>query len=342
MTYRRDFLPERRLDTVYIGGGTPSLLPPEQLQGLLDHASGLWDCSELKETTVEANPEDLTDDYLAHLARTNIDRLSIGIQSFDDELLKIMNRRHNAARAKQAVEAARRHGFDNISIDLIFGLPGMTRAQWEHSLDEAIALGVQHISAYHLTIEPGTVLGKMARDGRISPVAEIESERQYDLLRRKLADAGFEHYEISNFALPGRRAAHNSAYWSGAPYLGIGASAHSFDGERRREWVAPDIEKYMAEAGTDKIYGGETLTDTDLFNEHVMTSLRTAKGLDLDAAENLFGTQRIDRLLARAKKFLADGLLVRNGNGSGNGNCLSIPPAEFLLSDYVIGSLFEE
>ncbi|MDR2890919.1 MAG: radical SAM family heme chaperone HemW [Alistipes sp.] len=358
MAFRRDFLPARRLDTIYIGGGTPSLLEPERLQGVLDRAAGLWDCSGLREVTMEANPEDLTDEYIERLAETRFDRLSIGIQSFDNGLLRLMNRRHSAARARDAVRAAQRNGFDNISIDLIFGIPGMTAAQWERSLDEAIGLGVQHISAYHLTIEPGTTFGKMARKGDLRPIPEAESERQYETLRRRLTEAGFEHYEISNFAQPGRRAVHNSAYWSGAPYLGVGPSAHSFDGGRRREWVAPDVEKYIAAAGTDAktegisggIYDGETLSDTDLANERVMTALRTVDGI---AAEEL----REDKNL---EKLLSDGLLVRRdmsgesgsredrggegegcGGGGKNGSRIAIPPDKFLLSDYIIGALFE-
>ena len=310
-----------QLSTIYVGGGTPSLLAPEQLQGLLDHAGSLWDCSALREVTLEANPEDLTGEYIASLAKTCFNRLSIGIQSFGDGLLRLMNRRHDAQRAREAVCAAQAAGFDNISIDLIYGIPGMTEAQWERTLDEAVALGVQHISAYHLTIEPGTVFGKM----NLMPVPEAESERQFETLRRKLGDAGFEHYEISNFALPGRRAVHNSAYWSGEPYLGVGPSAHSFDGHRRREWVLPDIEKYIEGAGTGTIYEGETLSDRELRNERIMTSLRTADGLP-------FYEMRTD---PKIQKFLDRGLLVKKGDN------IAIPPEKFLLSDYIIGELFE-
>ena len=330
MATRRSFPADGRLDTVYVGGGTPSLLSAEQLQVLLDRAAGLWDCSAMREVTLEANPEDLTDDYLERLAGTRFDRLSIGIQSFDDDLLKLMNRRHSASRAKEAVRAAQRAEFENITIDLIWGIPGMTDAQWQRTLDEALALGVQHISAYHLTIEPGTAFGRRG----LRPIPETESERQFETLRRRLGEAGFEHYEISNFALPGFRAVHNSAYWSGEPYLGIGPSAHSFDGDRRREWVCADIEKYIAEAGTNAIYDGETLTDSELFNERVMTSLRTAEGLDPAALESGFGHERTTNLEQRAERFLAKGLLVKNGGR------MAIPPEKFLLSDYIIGALF--
>jgi oxygen-independent coproporphyrinogen-3 oxidase len=317
MIGRRSFLPGGRLDTIYIGGGTPSLLSAEQLQGLLDHAATLWDCSGLLEVTLEANPEDLTDDYLARLSTTGFDRLSIGVQSFDDGLLRLMNRRHDAGRARAAVRAAQKAGFDNISIDLIYGVPGMTDAQWELTLDEAIALGVQHISAYHLTIEPDTAFGRQ----RLAGVSEEVSERQYETLRRKLGEAGFEHYEISNFALPGRRAVHNSAYWSGEPYLGVGPSAHSFDGDRRREWVVADLKKYL-EAPS---YEGETLSGRERRNERIMTALRTADGLTMsELSEN-----------NTAVRFLAEGLLVKRGGR------VAIPPEKFLLSDHIIAALFE-
>ena len=313
------------LSTIYVGGGTPSLLVPEQLRGLLDHAAGLWDCSGLREVTLEANPEDLTDDYLSRLAGFN--RLSIGIQSFDDGLLKLMNRRHDAVRARNAVRAAGRAGFDNISIDLIYGIPGMTPAQWERTLDEAVALGVQHISAYHLTIEPGTAFARNY-ELRITNYekAEKESERQFEMLREKLGRAGFEHYEISNFALPGRRAVHNSAYWSGEPYLGVGPSAHSFDGVRRREWVCADLDKYIS----GPVYDGETLTDRELTNERIMTGLRTADGW-IASPDGLAMTSRRRKI----ERFLRDGLLVQNGER------IAIPPEKFLLSDMIISELFE-
>ncbi len=370
MATRCDFLPDGRLDTIYIGGGTPSLLSPEQLHGLLDHAAGLWDCSGVREITLEANPEDLSGEFLRQLRiknhelrnSINFNRLSIGVQSFDDGLLRLMNRRHSAARAREAVRAAQAAGFGNISIDLIYGIPGMTPVQWERTLDEAVGLGVQHISAYHLTIEPGTAFASNY-ELRITNYekAERESESQFAMLREKLGRAGFEHYEISNFALPGVRAIHNSAYWSGAPYLGVGPSAHSFDGGRRREWVAADVEKYMqvfgcpAKSGIGTIYDGETLSDRELANEKIMTALRTADGIhigDLYRSRHCepqgrsnpeisgAGLPRADALAMTSRhpmteKFLRDGLLIRKGDN------IAIPPEKFLLSDYIIASLFE-
>jgi oxygen-independent coproporphyrinogen-3 oxidase len=335
MTARAGFLPSGRLDTIYVGGGTPTLLAPEALRGLLDHAGLLWDCSTLRETTLEANPEDLSDDYLSRLAATGFNRLSIGVQSFDDGLLRLMNRRHDASRAREAVRVARRVGFDNISIDLIWGIPGMTSDQWLRTLDEAVGLGVQHVSAYHLTIEPGTAFGRKS----LKPVAEAESERQFSMLRQKLGEAGFEHYEISNFALPGRRAVHNSAYWSGEAYLGVGPSAHSFDGGRRREWVAADVKKYL----TGFSYGGETLSDTERRNEKIMTALRTADGIALSELSTHAapgpprgGWGRCANQTGTLDKFLAERLLVKKGDR------VAIPPDKFLLSDYIISALFDE
>jgi oxygen-independent coproporphyrinogen-3 oxidase len=334
MKYRHKFCADRRLDTIYIGGGTPSLFAPEVLQSLLDKAGLLWDTSAVKEVTLEANPEDLTDEYIARLADTGFNRLSIGVQSFDDWLLKMMNRRHSAERARKAVRAAESAGFGNITIDLIYGIPGMTQGQWERSLDEAVGLGVQHISAYHLTIEPQTAFGRMARAGKLVAIPEVESERQYETLRRKLSEAGFEQYEISNFALPGYRAVHNSAYWSGEPYLGLGPSAHSYDGGRVRSWVAGDVGQYIRGVGSEAIYEHEILSDSELFNEAVMTSLRRVEGLELSRLEERFGVEKSSQLTGLAERFLRSGDMVAKDG------VLAIPPDKFLLSDYIIGTLF--
>lgn len=333
MEYRRGFLPEGRLDTIYIGGGTPSLLAPEELRSLLDVAAGVWDCNGLCEVTVEANPEDLVGDYAERLAGAGFNRLSIGIQSFDDGLLRLMNRRHSAQRARDAVRSAQEAGFANLTIDLIYGIPGMSHEQWERSLGEAVEMNVQHISAYHLTIESGTVFGRMARNGKIAPIAEDESERQYETLRRMLGDAGFEHYEISNFAQAGFRAVHNSAYWSGEPYLGVGPSAHSYDGNRTRSHVVADVARYLEEAGSGTVYEMEKLSETEIFNEFVMTSLRTAEGIDTAEMEQCFG-KRAEGLTERAMVFAESGK-VRKTDGR-----IFIPPENFLMSDYVISTLF--
>ena len=327
---RREYLDGEPVRTRYFGGGTPSLCTPEAVAGLLDHAAMLFDCSAAEETTLEANPDDLTPAYLAALRRAGVDRLSVGIQSFDDACLKLMNRRHNAAQAVQAVRSAQREGYENITVDLIFGVPGFGGDALRRSLDGALALGVQHISAYHLTVEPGTAFGRRAARGQFAPVDEATSEAEYALVHETLTGAGFEHYEVSNFALPGFRARHNASYWHGAKYLGIGPAAHSFDG-RERHWNVSSVEDYLAGAAAET----ETLTDRDRFNEYVMTRLRTAEGIGLAEAEALFGPERTARMQRGAAPWIRAGALVVSGGR------MAVPAARMLVSDAVIEALFE-
>ncbi len=327
---RSGYLHDRRIRTLYFGGGTPSLCAPEALGGLIGCAAACFDCTAVEEVTVEANPDDLTPGYLDALRRTGVDRLSVGVQSFDDACLRMMNRRHDAAQAERAVRDAQRSGFENITIDLIFGVPGFGADTLRRSLECALELAPTHVSAYHLTIEPDTAFGRRAARGALRPVDEEVSEAEFALVHETLTGAGFEHYEVSNFARPGFRARHNAAYWSGAEYLGIGPGAHSYDGVGRH-WNAPSVAAYLAGDGG----GGETLGETELFNEYVMTSLRTAEGIDTAAVARRFGSGRLGRLLAEARRFEAAGLLRRTENR------LSVPPERFLVSDEVIAALFE-
>lgn len=317
--------------TRYFGGGTPSLVPPAALRELLDHAAALFDCSAVEETTLEANPDDLTPPYLDGLRRAGIDRLSIGIQSFDDACLRLMNRRHTAAQAIQAVRDAQRAGFGNITADLIFGVPGFGGDTLHRSLDTLLELGVQHVSAYHLTVEPNTAFGRRAARGEFAPVDEAVSEREFLTVHRTLTGAGFEHHEVSNYALPGFRARHNAAYWQGTPYLGIGPAAHSYDGRSVRSWNVSSLEEYLSGAPAST----ETLTDRDLYNEYLMTRLRTAEGADLAEIERRFGAERLARVLRQVESSVrVHALRIAGGR-------LSIPPERFLVSDAVIESLFE-
>ena len=327
---RREYLGGEPVRTRYFGGGTPSLCAPEAVAGLLDHAATLFDCTAAEETTLEANPDDLTPAYLAVLRRAGVNRLSVGIQSFDDACLKLMNRRHNAAQAVEAVRSAQREGYENITVDLIFGVPGFGNDTLRRSLDSALALGVQHISAYHLTVEPQTAFGRRMAQGRFSPVTEETSEEEFLTVHDTLTAAGFEHYEVSNYALPGFRARHNASYWHGTKYLGIGPAAHSFDGEERH-WNASSVEKYIAGAPAGK----EVLTRRDRFNEYVMTALRTVEGIDLEEAAARFGAKRLARMQEEAAPFLRSGTL-RIARGR-----MALPPEKFLISDAVIGALFE-
>lgn len=327
---RRDFLHNIYIGTVYFGGGTPTVLPPEELQRLTDTAARYLDLSAVEEWTVEANPDDLTAQYVDRLRRTPVNRLSIGIQSFDDDCLRMMNRRHTAAQAADAVKRAQDAGFENISVDLIFGVDGFGGDILQRNIAQVTKLGVQHVSAYHLTVEPGTAFARRVAEGRMKVVDEETGEAEYMALHEGLSAAGFEHYEVSNYALPGRRSRHNSAYWRGVEYLGIGPGAHSFDG-RRRCWNAPTVGEYLDGRGG----GEELLSMTDRRNEMIMTSLRTAEGVDMRLFAERFGEEAAVKTFERAKSFLLAGLLVPD-----NGR-LRIPPEKFLVSDSVIEALFE-
>jgi len=290
----------------------------------------LWDCSALCEVTVEVNPDDVDEKYLCELAAQGVDRLSIGVQSFADRDLRLLGRRHDARKAREAVVAAQRAGFGNISIDLIYGIPGMMLQDWDANLREAVGLGVQHISAYHLTVEAETPLGAMAARGEFFQIGEQESREQFDLLRGRLIAAGYEHYEISNFAKPGYRAVHNGNYWNGESYLGAGPSAHSYDGERR-SWNAPDIDRYLA--GAD-ISSSETLTPQDKYNEYVMTSLRTGGGIEAVTLSGRFGEEFASHFDRCARRLVETGLLMCAGGR------YRIDPANWFVSDQIIASLF--
>ncbi len=330
MESRRDYLGGEAVRTRYFGGGTPSLCPPERLKGLLEHAARLFDCSQVVETTLEANPDDLSPAYLEAIRHAGIDRLSIGIQSFDDDCLRLMNRRHTAAQATEAVRNARKAGFENITVDLIFGVPGFGGDSLRRSLARALELDVEHISAYHLTIEPGTAFGRRMERGEFAPVDEAVSEAEYVLVHETLTRAGYEHYEVSNFARPGFRARHNAAYWHSVKYLGIGPAAHSFDGQERH-WNVSSVDRYIAGEAPE----AEILTDRDRFNEYVMTRLRTAEGIDMAEASARFGPERTARMRQNADRWILAGVLRCDGAR------MCIPPERMLLSDAVIEELFE-
>ncbi len=329
---RRGYLHDQKIETLYFGGGTPSLLSVKQVQELKQCVERLFDCSALQEVTLEANPDDLTPDYLQGLRNAGINRLSIGIQSLDDEELRWMNRRHTAQQAVQAVQEARQAGFTNLTADLIFGVPGFGETVLRRNIEQILALGVEHISAYHLTIEPDTALGRRLERGDLSPVDEGVSEQEFALVHNMLTEAGYEHYEISNFARPGFRARHNSSYWHGKEYLGIGPGAHSFDGVSRR-WSTDTVESY----GQDGRFACETeqLSERDHCNEYLMTALRTCEGVSLHHFNEQFGSARLERLLDEADPLLSEGLLKRQGDR------LLIPSEHFLVSDQVIGTLFD-
>lgn len=333
LTRNRDFLGGEPLRSLYFGGGTPSLCTPAEIGGLIRHAAQLWDLSQVREVTLEANPDDLSAPYLEALRREGVDRLSLGIQSFRDDDLRWMHRRHTAAAAVRAVQDARAAGFDNLTIDLIYGLPGMTLAAWDDNLRQAVDLDVEHISAYHLTLEPGTVFGRRAARGELAPADEQAGRAQFDRLRERLSAAGFEHYEVSNFARAGRRALHNSGYWFGEPYLGVGPSAHSYDGRIRR-WNHADLGRYLDGLPQNAFYETETLGDDDRYNEYLMTRLRTDRGIDAEELRGLFGARKLQYFETRAARFVAAGLMVRDPRR------YRLPGEAFFVSDGIISDLF--
>ena len=316
------------LKTIYFGGGTPTVCTPEELDSLLAVVRANFDTSQVEEITVEANPDDLSEEYLRRLKSVGVNRLSIGIQSFRDEDLQMMNRRHDAEGAVRAVELARKAGFDNISIDLIYGLPTASLEEWRENVRRAISLGVEHISAYCLTIEENTLFGK--RGVRVADEQIVEQE--YDAMCALLRDAGYEHYEISNFALPTRRSRHNGAYWRGTPYLGIGPGAHSYDGGNRRSWNSPTVGAYLSGAQTES----EVLSQAELYEEFVMVRLRTCEGVDVGLLAERFGSARKEQFLRCAERFLNEGVLVARG-----GREIAFSEQGWLVSDAVIAEFFD-
>ncbi len=307
------------LKTLYFGGGTPSVCTPQEIGRLIEQLRTCYPEALLEEITLEANPDDLTPRYLGELLEVGVNRLSLGVQSFVDEHLRRMNRRHDAAQAVEAVRRAQRAGFRNITIDLIYGLPFMTCEQWEQNLQQAVALQVQHISAYHLTIEPKTHFAKQG----LEPVSDDVSQEHFRLLRQVLGGAGFEHYEVSNFALPGYRSRHNSSYWDDTPYLGLGPAAHSYNGTDLRRWTPPTAD-YLAGKPAEQ----ELLTPAERLEEYLLTRLRTARGAALDRLPG--------EVLRKAAPLLESGMLRRVGDR------LAVPPEHFLMSDYLIRRLLPD
>lgn len=286
---RRGELCGAQVKTLYLGGGTPSQLPLPLLSRLIDGLRESLDLSVVEEFTVEANPDDVTPKWCAAVAALGVNRVSMGVQSFEDQILRLIGRRHTARQAMDAVANLREAGISNISIDLIFGLPGQTVASWTVSVEQAIALKPQHISAYGLTYEEGTRLWRQREQGEVVEVPEEQCLEMYRVLVDELQAAGYEHYEISNFALPDYHSRHNSSYWDNTPYLGLGAAAHSYDGKVRR-WNPHDLRQYM-----DKVLAGELaceleeLSRSERYDERVMLGLRTARGVDAERLRMDFG-----------------------------------------------------
>ena len=337
--HKREFFKKREvpLTTIYFGGGTPSLLSPDQLSEIVNSICLNFEVSSLaaiEEFTIEVNPDDATLDYLSQIKKIGINRLSMGIQSFSDEDLKWMNRRHSSSQATEAFKNARVAEFDNISLDLIFGFELLTMEGWNSNLDKMLELRPEHISSYQLSIEPKSKLGRLYEKGCYRATSEEVSYREYTLLQKKLKKAGYIQYEVSNFSLPGREARHNSAYWDLTPYLGLGPSAHSFDGDFR-SWNCSNLNQYIIQMASGRSCPKqEKLSPKDKFNETIMLSLRRAAGLDLNLLKENFTASLyrvFDKPLGRG---LNSGSLIQNNNK------IKIPPEKLFLSDGIIRDLF--
>ena len=296
------------VETIYFGGGTPSVLDVSELKLLIDTVYQNYNVAENPEITLEANPDDLSKDRILEWAENRINRLSIGIQSFFEEDLKLMNRAHNANEAKACLAEATKH-FDNISIDLIYGIPGLSNVQWKQNIETVLSLGIPHISSYALTVEPKTALKKLIQTGKIAEPNDEVAQEQFVILVETLQANGFIHYELSNFGKENYFSKNNSSYWLGKKYLGIGPSAHSYNGISR-SWNVANNSLYLKAIQEDQLPNEvEILSINDRYNEYIMTGLRTIWGVDLNRIKTEFGTATLAYLKKQARKFLDDGLL---------------------------------
>jgi len=331
---RKDEFKIQTVETIYFGGGTPSLLTKDEIELIINSVYKNYKVIENPEITLEANPDDLSKEQISSLANTEINRLSIGIQSFFEDDLKLMNRAHNTKEAKQCLEEATKH-FQNISVDLIYGIPGLSNERWIENIETVLSYNIPHISSYALTVEPKTALETFIKKGIIKNVDDDLAQEQFHILIEKLEAAGFVHYELSNFGKPEYFSKNNSAYWLGKPYLGIGPSAHSFNGNERG-WNVRNNSKYIKSLEQNIVpIETETLSITDKYNEYVMTGLRTVWGVSLEKVEQDFGQQYKNYLLEHSQKHINEHLLYLDNNK------LLVTKKGKFLSDGIASDLFK-
>jgi len=310
---RKSEFQNQQVETIYFGGGTPSRLQIADLRLQIDSIYKNYKVSENPEITLEANPDDLSEEYLVELKKIGINRLSIGIQSFFEEDLKMMNRAHNSSEAKECLEFATQH-FDNISVDLIYGIPEMSNEKWLENIETALSFNIPHISSYALTVEPKTALHSFIQKGIIPQPDDEVAQEHFQILVDKLSENDFIHYELSNFGKENYFSKNNSSYWLGKKYIGIGPSAHSYDGEKR-SWNVSNNTLYLKSIQENKLPSEtEILSKTDRYNEYVMTGLRTIWGISLDRIQTEFGTTYLDYLNQQAAKYIEDHLLFVDEN----------------------------
>lgn len=311
---RKNYLEGEKIETIYLGGGTPSQLEAKDFEQIFQALYRLYEISPEAEITIEANPDDLTDEYVGMLRTFPFNRLSMGIQTFQEDILRLLHRRHTAQQAVEAFNRCRKAGFTNISIDLMYGLPGETLQTWETDLRQAVSMKPEHISAYHLIYEEGTVLWKLREQHRVEEADEDLSVSLFTQLIHKLKDNGYQHYEISNFCLPGMHSRHNSSYWTGKKYLGCGPSAHSYNGISR-QWNVASLDRYIEQVNNGQTYF--EVEDLDLYtryNDFVITTIRTMWGMQLDALKEQFGEKLYNYCLRMAQPHLSQGTLELSNN----------------------------
>jgi oxygen-independent coproporphyrinogen-3 oxidase len=327
---RKEYLASEVVSTIYLGGGTPTVCNPDEIKILLGTVFSSFSISVDVEVSIEANPDDLSMNYLLLLRKIGFNRISLGVQSYHNHELLLLNRRHDINTASTSIASAKKAGFDNISIDLIYGIPGSSEASWAQSLDRAIEASIQHISAYHLSVEPGTYFYRQKEKGLLHEVDESLSVAQYGIMTEKLLAAGFIHYEISSFGLPGFFSRHNTSYWKGAHYLGIGPSAHSYNGVTR-EWNIANNNKYIHQINQGQIPSElEVLTLTDRYNDYVLTSLRTMWGMDLEHIRQEYGNKYYIHANSALAKCVDSGLVETEGN------TFRLSPSGRFVSDGII------
>ncbi|MDR6760976.1 oxygen-independent coproporphyrinogen-3 oxidase [Flavobacterium sp. 2755] len=324
---------DNEIETIYFGGGTPSVLSNDEINFLIAEVYKNYTVSENPEITLEANPDDLSAERILELSKSPINRLSIGIQSFYEEDLKMMNRAHNSAEAIKCLQEATKY-FDNISLDLIYGIPGMSDEMWKQNIETALSFGIPHISSYALTVEPKTALSKLIQTGKIAEPQDEAASNHFMILVETLQKNGFIHYELSNFGKENYFSKNNSAYWLGKKYIGIGPSAHSYDGIKRG-WNIANNSLYLKSIQNDELpIETEILTTSDRYNEYIMTGLRTIWGVSLERIENEFGLEYLNYLKKQSQKFLNDDLL------SIENNILKPTPKGKFLTDGIASDLF--
>ncbi|CCX77541.1 MAG TPA: radical SAM family heme chaperone HemW [Parabacteroides johnsonii] len=333
MQLRQEYIGGEPLDTIYFGGGTPSQLQQADFERIFKTIDCLFNISSCKEITLEANPDDMTPEYVASLRNLPFNRVSMGVQSFKEKDLHFLNRRHDREQALRAVGLCKENGIPNISIDLIYGLPGQTLEEWQENLNDAIHLEIPHISAYHLIYEEGTALYKLMEAGKVAPIEEELSVTLFSTLINRLAEAGYLHYEISNFALPGYFSQHNSSYWTGKKYIGIGPSAHSYDGESR-QWNISSLPHYLEgiRTGIPNIEI-EKLDINTKYNDFIITGLRTMWGIRTANIREQFGEEKQAYLERQAATYLHQGLLIYEND------TLTLSKEGIFISDGIMSDL---